>query len=79
MVRVLSKVDLYGLTDFSVALADVVAAIHVGVGLVFAPDDVGRPSSPYSWPCYPHMLGIMPSGSGVAPRSWRLLLVVWIL
>ena len=74
----LSKVDLYGPTIVGVALVDVVAAILVGAGWVLTSADVGRPSSPYSGSCSLRRPGIVPSGSGVVPRSWRLLLAVWI-
>ena len=73
------RVDLCSSTVVGVALADDIVVVLAGTSQVLAPTDVGRPSFPYSVPCSSCRLDIVPSGSSVAPRSWRLLLVVWIL
>ena len=69
-------VDFYGSTIVGIAFADVVATVLIGAGRVIMPVHVGHPSFPYSRSCSLCRLGIVPSGSGVAPKSWRLLLVV---
>ena len=77
MVRVLLKADLYGPTVVNVAFTDVdaIATAFIGTSRVLASVDVDRPLSPCSMPCSSRKPGIVPSSSGFAPRSWRLLLV----
>ena len=65
----LSRVTFYGPTTVSDVLAGVITAILIGVDRVLAPYDVGRPSFSYSEPYSSRRLGIMPLGSGVAPKS----------
>ena len=79
MAHVLPKVGLFGLTAASIALTNVVTVVLVSVGWVLVPVDVGCQSFPYSGPCSLRRPSIMPSCSSVAPRSWRLLLVMCIL